>query len=75
MDTVHSIYASFNLNTDRYLIAGYVMMVAIVLEKAPRRKADKADNTTGEVSLRTDAFCACILNIRPLTCSKTVYCI
>ena len=56
MDIVHSIYASLDLNTDRYLIAGYVMMVAIVLEKAPRRKADKADNTTGEVSLRTEAF-------------------
>ena len=56
MDIVHSIYASLDLNTDSYLIAGYVMMVAIVLEKAPRRKADKADNTTGEVSLRTEAF-------------------
>ena len=33
-----------------YLIAGYVTTVAIVLDKAPNRKADKADNTTGEPS-------------------------
>jgi hypothetical protein len=56
-------------NADRYLIAGYVMMVAIVLDKAPRRKAVKADNTTGEESPLAEVLCLCSLKIRPFSCS------
>ena len=57
------------LNTEEYLIAGYVMMVAIVLDKAPRRKAVKADNITGELSLPAKGFCVRSLKIRPFSCS------